>query len=105
MAEIMQLGMDMRAADLNETAPPDATVEIVDSLPGGRPFLWLNRPDAVRLLVARGEMSEDGAQQFAEVLSHGAAVEGHDATATASLDGTVGLRSAAPASGPPKPPR
>lgn len=82
LAGIMQLGMDMRGADRNEPALPEATVEIVDSLPGGRPFLWLDRPDAVRLLVARGEMSEAGAQQLAEVLSS---------------------HWSAPSSGPPKP--
>ncbi|MCZ4123365.1 hypothetical protein [Streptomyces sp. H39-S7] len=103
LAAIVELGMDLRGAETGGAALRDATVEIVDSLPGGRPFLWLNRPDAVRLLVARGEMSEAGAEQLAEILSDGAVVERCDATA--NLEGAVSSGYAEPASGPPRPPQ
>ncbi|MEU3463583.1 hypothetical protein ABZ721_27005 [Streptomyces sp. NPDC006733] len=103
LADVVQLGMDVRAADDRAaTALPAVTVDIVDGLPGGRPFLWLDRPDAARLLVARGEMSETGARQLADILSQGAA---GGSGPTPPPGGVIGPRRPAPPSGPPKPPR
>lgn len=103
LAEIVQLGLDTRGREGIEFEPCDVSVEIVDSLPGGRRFLWLERPDAVQLLVSTGEMSAAGAQQLAAILSDRMIVEERAPTAAPLLDDSVIPPSATAGAVPPAP--